>query len=117
MKIKTKDILATLLIFLIFLGFVIGGTSLIVYGYNHNDDLDLVFGLVVACLGLFQIFQKYKIGYFFCHHPHFVSCSRFIRNIHFYSFLPSLLLQRIFESGFRSVDLKRLVCKVSNNNY
>ncbi|TXI99914.1 MAG: hypothetical protein E6Q35_01800 [Chryseobacterium cucumeris] len=65
MKIRIKDILAPLFMFLIFLGIVIGGISLIIYGYNHNKDSNLIFGVVVACLGLFQICQKYKLGYVF----------------------------------------------------
>ncbi|UKB82105.1 hypothetical protein LF887_13925 [Chryseobacterium sp. MEBOG06] len=65
MKIRPKEILEPLFIFLIFLGFVVGGISLIIYGYNHDNDVELTFGLVVACLGLFQIFQRYKVGYVF----------------------------------------------------
>lgn len=65
MKIRPKDILAPLFIFLVFLGFVVGGISLIIYGYSHDNDVDLIFGLVIACLGLFQISQKYKISYVF----------------------------------------------------
>ncbi|MBE4950885.1 hypothetical protein [Chryseobacterium culicis] len=66
MKIRKRDILAPLFIFLIFfVGFVVGGISLIIYGYNHDNDVELIFGLVLACLGLFQISQKYKISYIF----------------------------------------------------
>lgn len=65
MKIRPKDILEPLFIFLIFLGFVVGGISLIIYGYSHGNDVDLIFGLVIACLGLFQISQRYKISYVF----------------------------------------------------
>lgn len=65
MKIKPRDILAPLFMHLIFLGLVIGGFSLIIYGYNNNKDVDLIFGVVIACLGLYQIFQKYKIAYIF----------------------------------------------------
>lgn len=65
MKIRPKEILEPLFIFLIFLGFVVGGISLIIYGYNHDNDVELTFGLVVTCLGLFQIFQRYKVGYVF----------------------------------------------------
>ncbi|WP_336687358.1 hypothetical protein [Chryseobacterium bernardetii] len=65
MKIRPKEILEPFFIFLISLGFVVGGISLIIYGYNHDNDVELIFGLVIACLGLFQIFQKYKISYIF----------------------------------------------------
>lgn len=65
MKIRPKEILEPLFIFLIFLGFIVGGISLIIYGYSHDNDVELTFGLVVACLGLFQIFQKYKTSYIF----------------------------------------------------
>ncbi|MDR6459921.1 competence protein ComGC [Chryseobacterium vietnamense] len=65
MKIRPKEILEPLFIFLIFLGFVVGGISLIIYGYSHDNDVELTFGLVVACLGLFQIFQRYKVSYVF----------------------------------------------------
>ncbi|MDQ0065920.1 hypothetical protein [Chryseobacterium lathyri] len=66
MKINTKYIFARLFIFLIFfVGFVLGGITLIIHGYNHDSDVELIFGLVIACLGLFQISQKYKISYVF----------------------------------------------------
>lgn len=65
MKIKPKEILEPFFIFLIFLGFVVGGIYLIIYSYNHDNDVELIFGLIIACLGLFQIFQKYKISYIF----------------------------------------------------
>jgi hypothetical protein len=66
MKINTKYIFTRLFIFIIFfVGFVLSGITLIIHGYNHDSDVELIFGLIIACLGLFQISQKYKISYVF----------------------------------------------------
>ncbi|WP_312390934.1 hypothetical protein [Chryseobacterium sp.] len=66
MKIKIKDIFSRLFIFFIFfVGFVISGTFLIIYGYNHSNDVIIIFGSIITCLGLFQILHKYKISYLF----------------------------------------------------
>jgi len=65
MKIKPSYILAPLFMFLIFFSIIVGGIWLIIYGNNHNNDVYLIFGLVIASLGLFQISQKYKISYIF----------------------------------------------------
>ncbi|WP_223606949.1 hypothetical protein [Chryseobacterium sp. OSA05B] len=66
MKINKNEIIARLFMFLVFfIPFVVGGASLMWIGYCQNNSVNLIFGLVLSCLGLFQVFQKYKISYVF----------------------------------------------------
>jgi hypothetical protein len=65
MKIDTKYIFTRLFIFIIFfVGFVLGGITLIIHGYNHDSDVELIFGLIIACLAYFKSPKNIKLVMF-----------------------------------------------------
>lgn len=66
MKISKKERNGHVFFFLVFLlPFIFGGALLIWLGYNKNDNVSLVFGIISTCIGLSQISQKYKARYIF----------------------------------------------------